>query len=328
MRRARHFVSASLLAVLGLPLAACGSSEESTVNVVAIGDPRAPFAIGGRLPVAAQLLRGATAEGLVALDEQGRIVPALADRWIVTDGGQSYIFRLREGNWPDGTPITAESARNALRESLAALRGTPLSIDLSVIRETRIMAARVIELRLSGPQPDFLLLLAQPELGLTRKGRGAGPMEMKRSGFLAMLEPIAPEKRGMPAEDEWNERARKVRLTALPASKAISRFGEGRLGAVFGGRIEHFPLIGTAGISGGAIQLDPVSGLFGLAFVHADGFLSDPANREAIALAIDRERLIDEFSVGGWNATTRIVARRTPGRSRHDRRALERPADG
>jgi len=83
--------------------------------------------------------------------------------------------------------------------------------------------------------------------------------------------------------------------------------------AVLGGRIEQLPLVGAAGISGGAIQLDPVIGLFGLVVMHEDGFLSSPTNREAIALAIDREHLIDDFSVGGWVSTSRIVARGTDG---------------
>ena len=31
--------------------------------------------------------------------------------------GKSYIFRLRDGTWPDGSPITGETARAALRRA-------------------------------------------------------------------------------------------------------------------------------------------------------------------------------------------------------------------
>ena len=51
-----------------------------------------------------------------------------------------------------------------------------------------------------------------------------------------------------------------------------------------------------------------MTGLFGLAVVHDDGFLADPANREAIALAIDRQGMIAALGLGGWTATNRIVA--------------------
>ena len=79
------------------------------------------------------------------VDERGRVIPALADRWIVTDDGLSYIFRLRDGDWPDKTPITGETARTALLQAISALRGTPLGSDLAAIGEVRAMAGRVSE---------------------------------------------------------------------------------------------------------------------------------------------------------------------------------------
>jgi len=99
-----------------------------------------------------------------------------------------------------------------------------------------------------------------------------------------------------------------VRLRALGVQSAIERFDKGEADIVLGGRIEHFPRLDVAGLSRGAIRLDPVLGLFGLSVTHGDGFLSSAANREAIAMAIDRNALIAAFSVGGWTASTRIVA--------------------
>ena len=295
--------SALLLAPL---LAACGTSETSQVEIVAIGEPSSLFQTAGRLPLPAQLLRGATAEGLVSLDAQGLVIRGVADRWIVTDDGLSYIFRLRDANWRDGTPITAESARLALRQAIAALGGTPMAPDLAALDEILVMTGRVIELRLTRPQPQLLILLAQPELGLVHKGRGAGPMRLQRDGPRATLVPIEPEKRGLPAVEDWQERVRPLRLTALPASRAIKAFNLGQVNAVLGGGFEYFPVIDAAPLSRAAIQLDPVAGLFGLIVVHDDGFLAAPSNREAIAMAIDRDRLAASFRVGGWAPTSRI----------------------
>jgi ABC-type transport system substrate-binding protein len=298
--------SAALL--IAFMLAGCGDSADRPVEVAVIGDSSAPFQSGSRLPLAAQLVRSATVEGLVGIDEQGRVIPALADRWIVTDDGQSYIFRLRDGTWPDGSSITGDSARAALLQAIAGLRATPLGADLTGIRETRAMAGRVIEIRLNSPVPDLLQLLAQPELGLARKTRGTGPMKLSRAGKTAVLKPIPPEDRGLPNEEDWARRSRLLHLNALSAATAIERFDTGDADIVLGGRIEDFPRLDIAGLSRGAIRLDPVSGLFGLAVLHADGFLVSPANREAIAMAIDRDALIAAFSVGGWTATNRIVS--------------------
>ncbi|MFC4293579.1 ABC transporter substrate-binding protein [Novosphingobium tardum] len=287
----------------------CSKRDESLVRIATIGASDALSDLRGpRLNPSAALLRSATTEGLVGFDEEGRVVPALADRWIVTDDGQSYIFRLRNGDWPDGSPITGEAAATALRRALRALRGTPLALDLNQIDEIRAMAGRVVEIRLTSPVPDLLDLLAQPELGLPYKDKGAGPMALERKGSVVQLVPIAPEKRGMQAEEDWKQRVRTLQLRAEPAARAVAAFDDGTVDVVLGGRADTLPLVKTAGLSRGTIRLDPVIGLFGLLFVHDDGFFAEPANREAIAMAIDRAALLDPFNIAGWVPTTRIVS--------------------
>jgi peptide/nickel transport system substrate-binding protein/oligopeptide transport system substrate-binding protein len=304
-RQAR--LGAVALVALSPALVACSLSDSETVTVAVIGGlPGSKGAAPGGYP--AQLVRGATAEGLVAFDELGRVVPALADRWIVTDDGRSYIFRLRDGKWDDGTEITGENARAALQQALAAQRGTAFGLDLAVVEEVKTMAGRVIELRLARPEPDMLQLLAQPELGLLKGSRGAGPMRASdQQGWLA-LKPLPPEDRGMVPEEGWKDRARTIELHGYSAENAIARFDEGQMAIVLGGRIEDFPRIDIAGLSRGAIRFDQPLGLFGLAVVKAEGFLAAPENREAIAMAIDREALVGAFGLGGWTATTRIVS--------------------
>ena len=308
-------LAAPVLATLAL--GACAKSDDGPLQVSLIGDPAIlDQAQAVRLALPAQLVRSATGEGLVGLDAQGRVVPALADRWIVTEDGQSYIFRLRNGVWPGGAPITGESAAAALRRALASLRGTALGLDLAPVGEVRAMAGRVVEIRLSSAMPDLLSLLAQPELGLPFKNKGAGPMTLERSpkpsgdkaSALATLDPIPPEKLGLPAEEGWQRRARTLRVRIEPAARAVRRFDEGYADVVLGGTADTLPLVKTAGLSRGTVRLDPVIGLFGLAFARADGFLADPANREAIAMAIDRETLLGEFNVAGWEPSTRIVS--------------------
>ncbi|MEQ1542970.1 MAG: ABC transporter substrate-binding protein [Novosphingobium sp.] len=326
--RARTLILSFALAAL----AGCGGNGDRPVEVVVVGDPAAAFVGGPRLPAAAQLVRSATAEGLVSFDAQGRAIPALADRWIVTDDGMSYIFRLRDGTWPDGSPITGESARSAMLDAVGAGRDGPLAGDLDVIGEVRAMAGRVIEIRLKQPMPDMLQLLAQPELGLLRKGRGAGPMRLTRKKDVAILRAIAPEDRGLPEEPGWKNRVRRLELESLSAERAIARFNANEADLVLGGGFADFPRLDASGVSRGAIRLDPVAGLFGLAVIHDDGFLAKPENREALTMAIDREALIAALNVGGWTATTRVVnpglegdngsiGERWPGRGVEERRS-------
>ncbi|HUD29678.1 MAG TPA: ABC transporter substrate-binding protein [Novosphingobium sp.] len=288
-------------------LAGCSAYDNSALDVAVVDGVADPSGADSRLAPADQLLRAATAEGLVAFDAAGRVVPALADRWIVTDDGQSYIFRLREGNWPGGDPLTADSARKAIRAGLKALGDTPLARDLEGIEDVRAMAGRVIEIRLNRPMPYLLQLLAQPELGLDHDDRGAGPMTLKRTGMVAALTPIEPSRLGLPAVDGWAARTRRIQLHPLPGPAAIEAFNSGEVDLVLGGRIQDFMLTRSVGILRGTIQLDPVVGLFGLQVMTDKGFLAEAANREALAMAIDRPALIAPFGVGGWSPTTRIV---------------------
>ncbi len=302
---------AMLLSVL--LLGGCFGADDRPVEVAAIGDPDAAFANGPSLTAPAQMLRAATSEGLVAFDERGQVVPALADRWIVTDDGLSYIFRLRDGAWPDDSPITGETARAALMRAIAAQRGTPLGLDLSVIAEVRAMAGRVIEIRLASRQPEFLQVLAQPELGLLRGGRGAGPMRLRRDKDSAFLRPIPPQDRGMPQDQRWTTRARTLELNSVAAQTAIERFNRGELDAVLGGTLADFPRLDAMGVARAAIRVDPVAGLFGLAVVREEGFLSEVQNREAVAMAIDRQALAGAVNLSGWVTTTRVVNPGLPG---------------
>lgn len=310
-----HLLRSAAVLLGLLALGGCGSADDGTVTVLVVGDLKDPFQTGARLPYAAQLVRSATVEGLVGLDEQGRVIPALADRWIVTDDGLSYIFRLRDGIWADGTAITGENARASLMQALAGLRGTPLAADLSAIGEVRAMAGRVIEIRLTRPVPDLLQLLAQPELGLARKGRGVGPMAMRRDGDYAVLTPIAPEKRGLTEVRGWSSQVRSINLAAVPAKLAVERFDSGQAALVLGGRIEQFPRAASRGFTRGALRMDAVMGLFGLLVVHDDGFLGTRENREALAMAIDRDGFARAYGLSGWAPTTRIVSPGTPGDS-------------
>ncbi len=300
-----------LLLPLFYALLACGpSADDGPVKVVIIGEPESLLQQGVRLSPAAQHLRASTHEGLVALDPTGQILPAIAERWIVTDDGLSYIFRLREATWPDGEAITAQDIRLQLRDLLRRLEGTSLGLDLAKVTEIRAMTGRVIEVRLSSPMPEFLRLMAQPELGFVRDGSGTGPMILSSdedTPLLARLNALPPQERGLPARQDWEENARPILVRAMSEDRAVDAFSNGDVDILLNGQLVSFPLAQLGPLSRGNIRVDPAAGLFGFAIRNDDGVLATPALREALSMSIDRDALIEPFSLGGWQSTSWVV---------------------
>ena len=309
-RRAVFAIAASL------SLAACNSAtDDGVIDVAIVGSDEGMRAPGLRLSFAGQHLRAATAQGLVRLDATGLVVPGIAERWIVTDDGASYIFRIREFDLPGGGRLTAQAVRDSLRRTMTRLEGTSLGLDLERVRDIRAMTGRVVEIRLDGPMPELLQLLDQPELGLAVGDAPLGPMHAVASdageGAEALegiyLEAMPPELRGLPSQPEWNEGVRPVRLVATDARDAVAGFSRGLYDVVLGGTIVDFPLAEVGPLSRGAIRLDAAAGLFGLDIRSREGFLSEASNRDALIMAIDRPSLIVAFNVGGWTPSERIV---------------------
>lgn len=289
-------------------LAACGfagNEDQVRVTVVEDGDARIN-PVGTRLNFASSTMRAAMAKGLVGLDEEGRVVPALAARWIVTDDGLSYIFRLFDTKWDDGRQVTAERVVRLLRERFSELRNSRLRYDVTAVDEVVSMTGRVIEIKLNAPHPNFLQLLAQPEMGLFRAGHGAGPMRLLSEDNGIKLgqfdEPTQDEQEAAEEYDRW------VSLRSEPAALAIARYRAGGVQIVLNGKYHHLPLIEAAGISSGDLRLDPVAGLFGLRFIRANGFWAVPANREILAMAINRPALLTSFpGVSAWQSRLKII---------------------
>jgi len=295
-----------------LALAGCGASgSDGPVNVAIIGDSEELFQNGLRLATSAQHLRAATHEGLVSLDPVGQTVPAIAERWIITDDGKSYIFRLRDMEWPDGENITAQQVRRLLLDKQRRLQGTTLGLDLAKISEVRAMTGRVIEIQLTAAMPEFLRLLAQPEMGFSNNGAGTGPMTMTRSDEtdIAQLSALPPEERGFAAREDWQELARDVYVQALPAQQAVEAFGNGNADLILNGRLADLPMADTGPLTRGTVRVDAAWGQFGLTVRTEEGLFASPSLREALSMAIDRSDLMQSFNIGGWVPSDEIVPR-------------------
>jgi ABC-type transport system substrate-binding protein len=294
---------ASVIVIL-LTLSACsGGIDNSRLRADIIEDAPRAFTIGA-LPLSqgSAYLRAATAQGLVEFDTQGRVVPALASRWIVTEDGLSYIFRLQKIRWNDGREVGSEEIAQIMNMRIAELRSGRFGAEMGLIVRAVPMTGKVVEIRLKAPVPNLLELLAQPEFGLVRRGVGSGPMQARKLGLAMQLRLRGlDEKGGTILEDD------RILIRTAKASLALARFNAHETDFVTGGQFQHLPMLEAAKVNGGAVQFDPVPGLFGLLIVEAGPFLSETSNRDAIAMAIDRPKLLTSFKILAWQETLTLV---------------------
>jgi peptide/nickel transport system substrate-binding protein len=284
--------AAGLLLLLG----GCEERETGPVSVTAIGSP--PRLANPNLepldPGSAFLLQ-AVAQGLVRFDAAGEIEPALAQRWIVSDDGLRYTFRLARAEWPGGGRITAEQVAARLRAATSRASRNPLKPLLGAIAEIVAMTDEVLEISLHSPRPSFLQLLAQPEMAVIRAGEGSGPYRAAAAGegILLLTLPRSRE------EEDEKEEAPPVELGTGTAALAAALFREGDTDLVIGGTAGDLPLARALRPAANALVFDPVAGLFGLSWGSIEGPLAEPAVRHAIAMAIDRPALVATFAVPG-----------------------------
>lgn len=311
----RLMLVSAALAAFGL-VSGCGLfDDDGPVQVAVIGAlHRNPEQAPTPLSLPNRLLMDATAQGLVSFAADGQIEAGLAERWTVIDDGRSYIFRLREAHWSNGRPVRAADVAAILRQKMASPRlRSPLRGEFSGVRAILARTAKVIEIQLDRPQPALLDLLAQPDMALMQRGRGWGPWRAEWQGGTATLSavPLMTMVEGAQAEEGEEDIRPLVQLWGSSSVRAVTQFDSEMADAVLGGRFEGWPLVAAAGIPREATMTDPVDGLFGLAVVQDSGLLGDALVRDAIAMAIDRQRLVESLGVPGWLPRITLRPQRT-----------------
>lgn len=300
-----------LMLAMAATLGGCSQGvDNDRVRVDIIEERPRPFSISATpLPLASAYLRSATAQGVVTFDAKGRVAPGLANRWIVTDDGMSYIFRLNKIRWNDERDVTSDEVASLLTARFKELRKGRFNAELAVVDRVVPMTGKVVEIRLKAPMPYLLEMLAQPEFGLVRKGFGSGPMQAEKLGEAMQLRRKALDEKGAAILEPET-----VTVRSSKASLALARYAEGQSDFVEGGRFDDYILLDAADINAGEIRFDPVPGLFGLLVVGEGPFLGDRLNREAIAMAIDRPKLLTAFDIVAWREALTLVPESLPNR--------------
>jgi peptide/nickel transport system substrate-binding protein len=96
---------------------------------------------------------------LLDYDQQGKLVPDLAQSWQAAPNGKSYTFRLRaNAKFSDGSAVTAQDVKYSLDR---AAKSESLKASLAVMRNVAVVNPTTVRVALRAPSRVFLNALAR-----------------------------------------------------------------------------------------------------------------------------------------------------------------------
>ncbi|MBB4122022.1 ABC transporter substrate-binding protein [Martelella radicis] len=303
----RRFGARALLAAsvfTGLIASAPAFAETKTDLVLAMSteptglDPTAaaPVAIG-------QVVWQNVFEGLVAINEDGAIVPQLASDWTVSDGGLTYTFALQDGvTFHNGEAFDAETAKFTIERIIAENSVNPQKALYGAIESVEAPDAGTLVLHLSRPAFDLLYWLGFP----------AAVMVEPTSAETNAIDPVGT---GPFAFAEWRK-GNEVSLAAYPGywgdkpalENVTFRFiadPQAQAAALNSGGVDAIPeftapeLVSQFETKG---DFDVVLGTTGMEVVagmnNAEPPFDDARVRRALMMMLDRQAIVDATNSG------------------------------
>ncbi|REE94362.1 oligopeptide transport system substrate-binding protein [Paenibacillus taihuensis] len=114
-------VLVSLILVFTGVLSACGKSgsgSDQTFRMNLTTEPPSLDVAQAQDQTSFTVLSGLF-EGLTRMDKDGNIIPGVAEKWDVADGGKKYTFHLRsDAKWSNGDPVTAHDFEYSWKRTL------------------------------------------------------------------------------------------------------------------------------------------------------------------------------------------------------------------
>ena len=278
-------------------------------------------------------------EGLVTEDARGRLIPGMAERWSVSADGRTWTFHLRDGlRWSNGEALTARQIVESFRRAFAPATAAPfaeqfdavlhvpevragtlppqrLGIDAPDARTVRVRTSRQVALpallTLPIAFPVYLPAVARHGNQHTRPGRLVG------NGAYRLVEWM-PQAHLVIEKNPHFHAAAGVRIARVrfhvteDAAAELQRFVAGDLHVTE--TVPPQPLAKLRVRHGARLRLSPYLGAFWLGLNTTQPPLKDaPLLREALSLAVDRDKLTRYITGFGETPAYGIVPPGIPG---------------
>jgi peptide/nickel transport system substrate-binding protein len=242
-------------------------------------------------------------EGLVELDQDGEIAPALAEEWDISDDGLTYTFTLVEGaTFTNGDEFDADDAVFSIERVKSDDWVPTIKAGMDVVDTAEATSPTELVVTLAQPSNDWLFRMTTrigamfsetgvDDLATTTVGTGPYTLDTWNRGDSIVLTRNA---------DYWGEEPYFGEIT-------LQYFDDGNAlnNALLTDTID---VIGTVQAPESLAQFEGEEGLqiiegttngeVVLSFNHRQPALQDPQVRQAIRQAIDKQALVDTCWAG------------------------------
>ncbi|MFC4166841.1 ABC transporter substrate-binding protein [Teichococcus aestuarii] len=259
---------------------------------------------------------------LVTMDwDQRTIRPGLAESWSISEDGRTYTFKLRQGvTFCDGKPFTAKDAAYSLKRWVDPATRSPVRWRAGPVQDIRAVDDHTLVYELKEPFSELLLQLTQyfgsivDQATVERLGDNFGVQGFNGTGPYCWQSWTPRQEMVLTKHPRYNWGPPIYKNPAPQVERIILRIipeATTRLAAVQSGQgdvtqwIPYFALEGLRRIPTLKLQQQPVH-----FFDHFLGFKvdkpvsGDPAIREAVNLAVDKQAIAKAVFFGAGEAAT------------------------
>jgi oligopeptide transport system substrate-binding protein len=264
-------------------------------------------------------------EGLVVLDPKGNVAPGIAESWTVSEDGLSYQFRLRaNARWSNGDPVTAGDFTFSFRRVLDPLTNAVEAWFLYPIRNAEEVNTgkldltalgvtapdpRTVEITLKAPTPYFLqVLVLEQAMPVHEKTVRLGedwlkPGKMVSNGAY-MLHEVKPSSHIQIVKNQHYWNVGNVAIDAVVfdptenLAAVLKRYRAGEFDIIYqnlpndqlGWLMQNMP---------NELHIAPYARVERYTFNTTKPPFNDQRVRQALAMAINREVLVEKIMLGG-----------------------------
>lgn len=265
-------------------------------------------------------------EGLTTESVRSELQPGAAESWEISEGGTRYVFHLRkDGRWSNGEPVTAHDFVSSFRRALDPQTASPNAQMLTSIANAggvikgnlpadqlgvRALDTLTLEIRLTSPTPYFLGLLNHSatypvhSASLPQQGAAFARQGKLISNGAYTLDDWRPHEyldvvKNLYYWDRGNVAIERVRF--LPIEEPFTELHQYRAGEIdFTDTIPSGHLDWVKDNIPGELHIAPYLVVYYYYFnLYDEPFKSNRKLRQALSMAIDRERIVSKVTGRG-----------------------------